>query len=327
MAPTLLQIPNSAFSGLPPYLGGKRKLVPLIFSALAGAIPPTTWPALNFLDPFVGGGSVSLAAKFYGFDVAAGDIAERSLVVARALIANSRTKILPADITRLLRGLRPADDHGTGGLESPFADLLVRSESFTEPLRSLLNLAIINSYLRIFPMSLPSASDSRHVVARDWDRISSRRLGHYLRALNRPLEMTLQTAALAVNRSVIGGRGNVVAGNALDTIADSNADIAYVDPPYPGTSGYDAKYRPLDELLGDDRPPESAPALDELFEASAEIRTVVFSYGGPTVTIESLVTGIERHRPVTSAMAVPYRHLKSIAKEGTNEYIIVCSDR
>jgi len=288
-------------------------------------IPPATWLSLNFLDPFVGGGSVALAAKWYGFNVTAGDIAERSLVVAKALIASNATKILSTDITRLLSRLQVGDANVTDGLERPFSELLITAETFTEPLRSLLKLAIINSYLHIFPMSLPSASDSRHVVAGEWDRISPRRLGHYLRALNRPLETTLQNAALAVNRSVIGGRGAVVTGSALNTIVESKADVLYLDPPYAGTSGYADNYRRLDELLGGDRPHEPAPTLDELFEASSGIETVILSYGGPTVTIESLVTGIERHRPVTSAVEVPYRHLKSIAKEGTNEYIIVCS--
>jgi hypothetical protein len=321
-----LDIPRKVFAGLPPYLGGKRKLVPLIFSLLARALPPTTWPTLKLIDPFCGGGSVALAAKWYGFHVITGDIAERSMIVARALVGNSSRTILPTDIAKLFYGLDTVDTR-KGDLEKPFAELLARSEHFAEPTGSLLKLAIVNSYLRVFPMSLPSASDAHHVVAEDWDRVSPRRLGHYLRALNRPITTTIQRSATAVNKSVIGGIGEVVSGNAIDTVADSNADILYLDPPYAGTSGYDDNYRRLDHMLGDDRASSALPSLDELFEAASQISTIVLSYGGPSITLDSLVHQISRHRPVTSSIEVPYRHLKSIAKEGTNEYIIICSNQ
>ena len=323
----LLSPPNRVFNGLPPYLGGKRRLVPIIFASLATVVPPAVWPSLKFLDPMSGGGSVALAAKWYGFDVLAGDVAERALLVARALIGNHLRKIQPVDIARLLANVAFPLDRDDIHLEKPYATLLGAAATFSEPLQSLLRLTIVNSYLRVFPMSLPSASDSRHVISRDWDRISSRRVGHYLRALNRPIESALISGATSVNRSVLGGRGEVIEGCALDAIRGSGADVTYLDPPYVDTSGYDDNYRKLDELLGDKRLPEPAPQLDELLETASGVPVVVLSYGGPSVTLYSLVSQISRHRPVTNAIAVPYRHLRSISKEGTNEYIVICLDR
>ena len=49
---------------LPPYLGGKRKLMGRIFKHLPG---PTEAPV--FIDAFLGGGSVSLMAKARGYRV------------------------------------------------------------------------------------------------------------------------------------------------------------------------------------------------------------------------------------------------------------------
>ncbi len=90
------------FGALFPYLGGKRRLCPLIFREVDRLLPRRLWPGRTFLDGFLGGGSVSLYAKALGFRVVATDIAERSIVVGRALIENSRVKLTREDVLRLL---------------------------------------------------------------------------------------------------------------------------------------------------------------------------------------------------------------------------------
>jgi len=79
------------FAALPPYLGESVASRRLIFALLGEVVEPATWPGLVLVDPFCGGGSVALYAKLQGFDVVAGDLAERACIVARALIANSST--------------------------------------------------------------------------------------------------------------------------------------------------------------------------------------------------------------------------------------------
>ncbi|MEP7028436.1 MAG: hypothetical protein ABI960_07565, partial [Candidatus Eisenbacteria bacterium] len=54
------------WSALPPYLGGKRRLCPLIFREVDRIVPRRHWPTMTFLDGFLGGGSVSLYAKAQG---------------------------------------------------------------------------------------------------------------------------------------------------------------------------------------------------------------------------------------------------------------------
>src|SRR5437867_13416924 len=90
------------WSALYPYLGGKRRLCPLIFREIDRVVPRRFWSGLTFLDAFLGGGSVSLGAKAQGFKVVATDIAERSIVVGQALIENTRVRLTKEDVLRLL---------------------------------------------------------------------------------------------------------------------------------------------------------------------------------------------------------------------------------
>src|SRR2546426_5049685 len=90
------------WSALYPYLGGKRRLCPLIFREIDRVVPRRLWSGLTFLDAFLGGGSVSLFAKAQGFKVVACDIAERAIVVGQALISNSRVKLTREDVLRLV---------------------------------------------------------------------------------------------------------------------------------------------------------------------------------------------------------------------------------
>src|SRR2546426_7100427 len=98
------------WSSLPPYLGGKRRLCPLIFREVDRLVPRRAWRDLTFLDGFLGGGSVSLYAKAQGFRVVATDIAERSITIGRSLIENSRVRLTREDVVRLA-----VDDDRTPG--------------------------------------------------------------------------------------------------------------------------------------------------------------------------------------------------------------------
>src|SRR5438093_4638922 len=89
------------WSALPPYLGGKRRLCPLIFREIDRILPRRLWAGRSFLDAFLGGGSVSLYAKAQGFRAVATDIAARSITIGRALIENSRVKLTREDVLRL----------------------------------------------------------------------------------------------------------------------------------------------------------------------------------------------------------------------------------
>ncbi len=83
---------------LPPYFGGKQRLLKHIF----GLIPPSS-QAPVLADAFMGGGSVSLFAKAMGYKVLCNDLAERSAVIGRGLIENSRVKLNKWDAGAILQ--------------------------------------------------------------------------------------------------------------------------------------------------------------------------------------------------------------------------------
>lgn len=47
----------SPFLALPPYFGGKRRLLPWIFGTLARVVPQSEWSQYRFFDTFAGGGA------------------------------------------------------------------------------------------------------------------------------------------------------------------------------------------------------------------------------------------------------------------------------
>lgn len=319
----------SFFRALPAYLGGKRRLCPLIFSLSAEQLPRRQWPESTLLDPFSSGGAVALYAKAQGFFVVASDLAERAAIVARALIANSSTRIGREDVLDLFREpdgaypravAREAPEVFSAAQAEWFDRALARARRRSEPTRSLLLLVAIKVALRCQPMSMLTATDARHAHAGDFDRVSPRRLGHYLRAQQGLLTVdAVWRLAEDVNAGVFGGRGAARQGDAREVIADSAADVLYLDPPYPGTSRYEREYAALDAALGDVPPERPPPTLEQLLDAARDIPLVVLSYGGPTVTLDELVESVNVHREVVRAVAIPYPHLRSIASKEKND--------
>ena len=218
-----------------------------------------------------------------------------------ALIANSSVRLREAD---WLPALRPDDLRANGAAAvSVFTPaqarridgLLTAAAARQAPTRALLELLAIKLVCRLFPMSLPNATDAARAAAEEYDTISPRRLGHYLRRDRWIQPAGLRTLATAINGGVIGGRGHATQRDAREAIAASTAAVIYLDPPYPGTTGYGA-YGLLDTLLGDDLPAAPAPRLADLLDAAVAAPIVVLSYGGPGVTLT------DRDRPRRDSM-------------------------
>ncbi|MGE4602617.1 MAG: DNA adenine methylase [Planctomycetota bacterium] len=320
-----MRIPPGILQALPPYLGGKRRLAPLIFSLLHELIPQANWRGLIFLDPMCGGGAVALAAKALGLNVIAGDGSLRGAIVARALIANSTTRLAKHEIARLLIDTSPDETSGPRE-QDVISRLFSTAADHHEPLASLLRLVLVKAYLRSFPMSLPSATDARAFMSGDLDRISPSRLVTYMKGRELRTPAGLWHIARQINGGVIGGPGRAVRGDALEVIRSRSADVLYLDPPYAGTTGYSQTYQSLDRLLGDSVESQP-PSLNDLLESASHIPVIILSYGGPGVSAESIAEIVLAHRHVVRSVDVPYAHLRSIAtakgKEKTREVIII----
>jgi len=324
------------FFALLPYLGGKRRLLPLIFGLLADVLPRRQWAGASFLDPMCGGGSVALYAKAQGFAVTASDASRIGEVVARALIANSSTRLAQHHFHSLLT--HPLVQEGpaqrfvpqvfTAAQATWLDTALAAAAAWSDPVRSLLELVIVRTALRLQPMSTLDATDAHRISAQEFDEISPRRLAHYLRA-DRALTLPALIKLTAdINAGVIGGRGTASCGDARKVIPACSADVIYLDAPYPGTTGYHDPYAPLRTLLGDDLS-DDVPTLDELLEVADHIPLAVISYGGRGVTLDGLVQTVSAHRRVLRAVAVPYPHLKSLARkehaDANREFIVIAA--
>jgi adenine-specific DNA methylase len=335
------------WSALYPYLGGKRRLCPLIFREIDRVVPRRLWANVTFLDAFLGGGSVSLGAKAQGFSVIATDIAERSIVVGQALIENSRVRLVREDVLRLL-----APRAGSPGrIErelSPsvftknvarFLDAAFETAAQTGDVAkaALLRLLAIRVALLAHPMSQVRAGTAHRASTGEWEAITPSCIYHYVDGLrlNRPEK--LWALAQQVNAGVFEGRGRVMKADILEALPKIQADVAYFDPPYPAVMSYEKEYRVIDQLLeGTTRPTSpftaktGAAMLDTLFERATHIPIWILSLGNEVVTLEELEAKMVKHDRRTKAIAIRYQHLPAVSteekKRENREFLVIGVD-
>jgi hypothetical protein len=315
-----------------PYLGSKRRLLGHIARALP---PPTVAPGL--LDPFLGGGSVSLFAKRRGYRVLCNDIAERSVIVGRALIANDRVRLGHEDVTRLFVPERES----TGFVERLYGGevLPVRHARFLggaldvaraapEPKRSLLLLLLLRYVLALRPMgNFGARTIVRQMDAGQWESVNPSFLRDHLARRIESHPMTIcEKLRESINAGVFsnGHRNEVHQGDAIAFLASVEGSIAYLDPPYGGTSAYETALRPLDSILAGE-PVAAQPsvfsgrraveALDRLLDACRHIPHLVLSYGNAAIGPDALQALVARHREDVHVETIRYAHLAGLASE------------
>jgi hypothetical protein len=286
----------SRLQALPPYLGGKRKLLGRIFKHI-----PRPDDAPVFVDAFLGGGSVSLFAKARGHRVVGNDIALRSQIIGEALIVNNRTRLTPQDVTRLFV------KNGDNGhfVEENFADKVVTAQHarfldtalanarVTSGVKKWLLLLLLLKYiLRLRPMGnfgaktiVQQAGDGR------WEEMNQ----HYVRdMLVRGVANHPKTVAETLRKQINGGvfsngqTNEVYCLDVFEFLRSAEGDILYLDPPYAGTAAYETALSPLDSMLEGRmvRPERSGfskagaiDLLEQLLASSERLPIWVISYG------------------------------------------------
>src|SRR2546428_1690218 len=170
------------WSALPPYLGGNRRRCPAIFGEVHRIVPRSRWPDLTFVDAFLGGGSVSLGAKAQGLRVIAADIAERAIVVGKALIENSRVRFTREDVLRLVA---PSDDP-PGRIERRYVPdvfnqsvgrfldraLALAAQTLEPAKAALYRLLAIRVAMLSHPMSQVRKGTAHRAASGDWESIT-----------------------------------------------------------------------------------------------------------------------------------------------------------
>jgi len=335
----------SRLKALPPYLGGKRKLLGRIFKHLP---PPPSAPV--FVDAFLGGGSVSLMAKARGYRIIANDIALRSFIVGKALIENSRVKLESADLVRLFA---PVDNHSDfiktnfspGVLTTQNAEFLdnafSHADEFHGAKRWLIQLLLIKYIIGLRPVgNFGARTIIRQVQERNWEEINP----HFLRnaAIGNiclhPLQI-LERLRTNVNQGVFdNGRENPVFKmdvfeflNEIDT-----ADVIYLDPPYAGTKTYEGSLKELDSILaGKISKPQisvfsgkkALEFLERLFAVCQRFPVWAISYGNAEINLDDLTTLVRKFKKDVLPQEFTYTHLPSLSGEKLRkrdkEYLII----
>ena len=325
--------PPRFLDALPSYLGSKRGLL----GPISKAIPPPSEAAV-LLDPFLGGGSVSLFAKRRGYRVVANDVADRSVIVGRALVENSVAKLSREDVTRLFAAddARPAGfvERVQGGEVLPvrharFLDGALGVARATPGAKGwLLRLTCLRYVLALRPMgNFGARTIIRQVDDGAWERINPTFLRDHLARRFEAHPLTLcEELRRKVNRGVFsnGHANEVHQGDAVAFLRETEGDVAYLDPPYGGTSSYEAALKPLDSILAG-HVLEATPSrfsgrraiesLEELFDAARHVPTWVVSYGNAVLSAGELATLVCRFKRHVEVQEIRHAHLSGLASE------------
>jgi hypothetical protein len=332
------------WSALPPYLGGKRRLCPLIFREIDRVLPRRLWAGKTLVDGFLGGGSVSLYAKAMGFKVISCDIADRAVVVGRGLIENSRVKLTREDVIRILTpNPEPAQRVEREMSPSIFTQNVARfidralaaSRVPGDPAKAaLLKMLAIRVALLEHPMSQVRKGTIHRVTTGEFEAITESCVHHYVEGLRLTRLDRVWAIAQAINAGVFQGEARVIQQSVLEVLPSIEADVVYFDPPYPGVMSYEKEYKVIDEILeGATRPTspftakDGAGMIDGLFERALHIPIWLLSLGNAVVTLGELEEKMHRLGRATKAIEIKYTHLPSIATAEKNndnrEFLVV----
>lgn len=345
---------KNTFSALPPYFGGKRKLIRWIFGNIAQVIPAQEWERVTLLDALLGGGSISFYAKAQGFQkILANDISERSQILGQALLVNQKLRLTETDLHLAFSGGSP--DYSPGFIRTHYtpdvfstrhAQLLDGVLSYAhqsqDPIKKALLLTLLwhlASEFVCFPTSL-GTSNRPYAEALDglrtWEGLNPKRFSDgSISHLLQPTFQVLKAKGNLINRGILGGSPvQLSQQDAITFVGQNQGEILYLDPPYAGTLSYEKSNQVLDSLLTRKLPiqsPESSPfskssdALAPLLESARHIPIWVLSYGNKEISLEDLVALVKRHagNRTVQGFSKKYRHLAHVSKSEMGQELLV----
>jgi hypothetical protein len=319
---------------LPPYIGGKRRLLGRIFKHMP---KPEQAPVL--VDAFLGGGSVSLFGKARGYRVLCNDIALRGYIVGKALIENDRVTLTAEDVTRLFADGR---EEAPGFIEQHFARgvLTAKHARFLDSAfsvarqvegtkRWLLLLLLTRYVIGVRPMGCDFGARTimEQLEDGEWEQVNPNYLRQMIRknATGHPKALADSLAAV-INAGVFsnGLKNEVHRLDVFDLLKQVEGDVLYLDPPYAGALAYESQLRVLDCILEGRMVKGEASvfskaraeeALERLLDGSGRFPLWVLSYGNATMGLDDLVAVVSKFRRVVHAEEILHNHLPSLMGE------------
>ena len=333
---------------MPSYLGGKRRMAGVIFGEINKVIPRKHWPALTFLDAFMGGASIALSAKARGFGKVIGtDLALRSVTVGQALIANSRVKLMKEDVVRILA----PRDGPPGRVEREMVPtvftrsqaraidnaLAIAAQTEDVAKAALFRLLAMRVAMLAHPYSQIRGGTIHRLETQEYENITPSATYHYIDGLRLATVGKLWSLAQMINGGIFQGQGEVRQTDILEALPSIRADVIYADPPYASVMSYEKEYRVLDQILeGLNRPTSpftkkgGAGQIDRLLERAVHIPVWLLSFGNAACTLEELEQKMSRLGRRTKALQLRYLHLPAVAtetkKRENREFLVIGVD-
>lgn len=306
-----------------PWLGSKRGIARQILRVIQeeGYEPTET----TIADAFLGGGGFAMAAKALGYCVHGNDMSPISYALGQALIENDERIIqpeerdlalsaaygqatipppkelnLPDNCRRLLAGMVEVERHLGHTAQGP-----------------LLRTWIAKTALTMSMWGIPTMAAG----SREWDQMTAGQ-AQQLKRTGRPMKVAKKTCQ-SVNTGVFsnGQANSMRRGDAVEFLAESDAQICYLDPPYPGTTSYERAYVGVNRLLepdADSTPSEWSAAdgwllLEKAFDAAESIPLWVLSMGKGADPDRMVEMMRERGREA-EWRSLQHRHLPALKK-------------
>lgn len=204
------------------YMGSKYRLVPHLASLFEELAPRTA------LDAFTGSGVVAYTLKAMGVSVTANDFLIFPTVIAEATVVNQRTRLMPADIEKIVGP--PAD--GRDFISSTFEGLYFTAEDRLFLDSAWSHIDSMRGHKRALALSALLLAAARK-QPRGVFTVTNLRYDDGRRHLRLPLRDQFIEAAEAYNAVVFDSSRPcfVTRGNVFD-VDPSGYDLVYLDPPY-----------------------------------------------------------------------------------------------
>jgi len=335
---------NKFFSGLIPYYGGKQKLAKEIIRISKQYSSNNT-----FIDCFTGGGSVSLMAKMYNYNVLTNDRSYISYQLAKALIENESITLSEYDIYKIysydidystlinifgdiknrLKKHIILDQHIDFILRASYINNIICAFK-NEYKKALINYLIIKYTISLLPYSTfrSDINELANMVKHGTVKIVDKQLTP---AIDYAIDI-----ANKINQSIFTTNKKLKAYNldVFDFIEEINPQncIVYLDPPYYGEHTYEEMYSVMNEILLQKSLENSVFNEDAWTTFFSNLLTklkknnlIIISYAGKA--IEQMIDLVKNVFNKVDTLSYDYKYslysMKGKKQEIVKEYLIV----